>query len=80
MMTSITSRGRHDGVATRCGPDCRHAEPLRWPYGEWVWCHRRDAAQRLHHEGSWCSHHVAGLHDDRALGELRWGVPKLESS
>lgn len=67
-MISIPSPGRRGGAAMRCGPECRHAERLRSPYAEWVWCHRHDATQRLHHERSWCQHYSAGSRDARGSG------------
>ncbi len=41
-------------VLVPCGPGCRHAEPLRGEYADWVWCHRAGATERVKHMGSDC--------------------------
>ncbi|MBS0663714.1 MAG: hypothetical protein JSR48_10660 [Verrucomicrobia bacterium] len=35
------------GPVTECGIGCEFAEPLSASGGEWIWCHRPGAVQRL---------------------------------
>ena len=38
-----------------CGTDCAFAQPSPGTYGEWIWCTRPDAAERLRPAGEECA-------------------------
>lgn len=45
---------RHDAQIWPCGPDCVYARPYHTQAGDWIWCERPDAKERMRHAGREC--------------------------
>jgi hypothetical protein len=47
-------RPRRDAQVWPCGPDCIYARPHHTQTGDWIWCERPEASERMRHAGGEC--------------------------